>query len=996
MDTLDVAALRMNEISLNNPRLEDYAEHSDSREPLSIINNRDYNHQPQSRLSEANLEGSDRADARRPDQFRNLFSLFRSRVQTHAQKQFIFYLPGQLKAEPLSISYSEFFSRVERVAGQLLTLCHAPGCIFLLHFNTHYDNLLYFWAVTCAGFTPAMSSPSSANIDHRRAHLLHLRTLLNDPICFTRQVLAAEFSCQNALKVIPVEDLPPVEGKPWLEIDGSSQPLSQGQFKDDVDVAALMLTSGSTGHSKAVCLTHKQILKSIQGKCEALGTSSETIFFNWIGADHVACLTEMHGHGLWVGTDQVYAQAADVVADPLSFWNIVCKHRVAHTFAPNFFLASLLRALTSAEGSSLLQQTDASALRIIVTGGEANVVDTCLALSKLLQASGIPINCLKPAFGMTETCGGSIYSHLFPQHDVLQGYDFASVGKCINGMQMRVVDDDGKTLPQGTEAIGNLEVSGPVIFAQYLNNEKATKSSFRGEWFMTGDQATIDSSGQLCLTGRTKELLIINGVNYSPTAIEAALENIEGVVPSFVLVLPYRPKNAETEGLCVLYLPSYNEDDTDARESTNNAISSAVLLQVGIRPLIIPVDKSVLQKTTLGKLPRGRLSRALHSGDLDHFQHSNEDQMARHRAANFEAPSNATEQLIIDTFLKTLQIGNLQIGITTDLFAMGINSIDLIKIKQRLQSGLGRADIPTITIISNPTARGLAKALRTPEEPVLGYNPLVALSSRGSKAPLWLIHPGVGEVLIFLALASYIKDRPVYAMRARGFEAGELPFANSEEIISTYLTVIKQTQKHGPYAIAGYSFGSMIAFELAKRLRQTDEVRFLGVFNLPPHIKMRMRQLDWPKCLLHLCYFLNFFSEEYAHRMYPLLQQQTREETLQHILDVTPPERLVELGLDAAKLRNWANVAFGLQSSAVDYEPSGEVDCLDVFCAVPLPEVAKNMDDWIEKHLSKWRDFSSEEPCFHRVDGAHYTMISPTHVHTFQKTLKMALEQRGI
>ena len=926
------------------------------------------------------------------DQHDNLISLLSKRAQSNPQRGFTFYEKGRIKESPRSIRYPEFLTLIADAASQIYQLDVKPGSIFLLHFNNHFDNLLYFWAVTYAGYIPAMSTPFSNNLDQRRADIIHLFNLLENPVCLTRQSLLSEFSCQSALRPYIVEGLPAsIEGVIVRECK-FSPPINQGRFKRKEDVAALMLTSGSTGSSKAVCLTHGLILKSISSKCSTLQTSTQTPFFNWIGADHVACLTEMHGHALWAGADQVYAQATDIVANPLAFLEIVLKHRIAHGFAPNFFLSSLSRALHTPEGLALRKTMNLSCLQTIVTGGEANVVETCLALSELLSSHGAPKNCLKPAFGMTETSGGSIYNKLFPSHDVQQGYEFASVGKPIEGLEMRVTDDDGKELPHGST--GSLQVRGPTVFARYLNNPEATLEAFHNGWFLTGDQGMIDAAGHLSLTGRAKELLIINGLNYSPHAIEASLESIEGAIPSYTLVFPYRTKGSDTEGLCVVYNPTYSQDDVEARVSANNAISSAVLLQVGVRPLIIPLNDKILQKSTLGKLPRNKIRKAFDRGEYNTLRKLNEDQVVSHRAMHFEAPSTALEQYIIDTFVDVLGLEGVQLGATTNLFAMGINSINIITIKQRLQKYLVK-DIPTITVISNPTARELAEALKA----INGhreYNPVVVLQGAGSKAPLWLIHPGVGEVLVFLALASHFKDRPVYAMRARGFEVDEVYFENFDETVSTYIDWIRRKQPNGPYAIAGYSFGSIIAFEVTKILQRTDEIRFLGIFNLPPHIKFRMRQLDWTNCLLHLCYFLNFFSEDYAHQMHPILQQQSRENALKHVLDIAPRDRMEELGLDDKKLSNWVDLANSLQSSAIDYEPSGEVECLDIFAAVPLAAVAKDMDDWINNHLSKWRDFSKTPPQYHRVDGAHYTMISPAHVHTFQKTLKAVLQQRGI
>jgi thioesterase domain-containing protein len=247
-----------------------------------------------------------------------------------------------------------------------------------------------------------------------------------------------------------------------------------------------------------------------------------------------------------------------------------------------------------------------------------------------------------------------------------------------------------------------------------------------------------------------------------------------------------------------------------------------------------------------------------------------------------------------------------------------------------------------------------------------------------------------------LKLASYFEDRPVYAIRARGFEEGEAPFDSLDDVLATYLAKIKQYQPTGPYAIVGYSFGSMIAFELAKLLLPKDEVKLLGVLNLPPHIKFRMRQLDWTNCVLQLSYFLKLFSEEYAHSQYAQLCQLPRQEALQRILNAGAVGRLVELGLDGPKLANWADVAYRLQASAVDYEPSGMVDNIDIFCAIPLTEVADNLEDWKTNHLSKWVEFSRTAPQFHDVDGSHYTMLDQGNVYSFQKRLKVVLQNRGI
>lgn len=213
----------------------------------------------------------------------------------------------------------------------------------------------------------------------------------------------------------------------------------------------------------------------------------------------------------------------------------------------------------------------------------------------------------------------------------------------------------------------------------------------------------------------------------------------------------------------------------------------------------------------------------------------------------------------------------------------------------------------------------------------------------------------------------------------------------------TYHAAIKETQPTEPYAIAGYSYGTMLAFETAKILEGNgDEVRFLGSFNLPPHIKDRMSQLIWSECLLHLSYFLDIITETTASELSAPLRSLNKEEALANVVKIANPTRMAELSLTSEALYNWANLAFKLQGIAKEYEPKGSVACMDVFYAIPLAAVARSKKEWVEGPLSKWRDFVKEAPRYHEVDGAHYTMISPENVQRFAKKLRLVLQARSL
>jgi hypothetical protein len=173
---------------------------------------------------------------------------------------------------------------------------------------------------------------------------------------------------------------------------------------------------------------------------------------------------------------------------------------------------------------------------------------------------------------------------------------------------------------------------------------------------------------------------------------------------------------------------------------------------------------------------------------------------------------------------------SVQIGRNSDLFALGISSIDLLQLKSSRQKALKIDDIPITTMFPHPVLHELAEALDLLKQKY-NFSPVVVLQPHGDKTSIWFVHSGLGEILIFMNLARHITDRPVYAPRARGFD-GEPHFCSLDELVTTYHSAIKSTQLEGPFAMAGYAVGSIAAFEIAKRMQsQGDVVKFLGVFD---------------------------------------------------------------------------------------------------------------------------------------------------------------------
>ena len=927
----------------------------------------------------------------------DLKSILDTAAENHEAGCIINY-PGSGVADIASgrrLSYKELRDQARSNATLLSdSLNFKKNCLVLLHFKDHLDNIIWFWSVVYADCTPVMSTPFTDNAEQRQKHIQHLHDLFDGSPCITSSTSLEDFSKQVLIKPVVVEDM----------LQKSSKQISHrsGRPSQVTDPALLMLTSGSSGNSKAVCLSHAQIFAAIKGKASVVKLDTRSAFLNWVGLDHVAGLIEIHLQAMYLGMDQVHVPASTVIADPFSFLKLVSRHRVSRSFAPNFYLAKLRQCIESNDPRAK-KSLDLSCLSYLASGGESNHTQMCSAVANLLHIKyGAPEDVIVPGFGMTETCAGAIFNTNFPFYDVRSGLEFASVGKCMPGIEMRVTRA-GAASPTLPNEPDDLEIRGPVLFTRYYNNASATRDAFTEDgWFKTGDQAIIDSAGYLRLVGRSKEVINVNGVKYLPHELEIAIDDasIAGATSSYTVCLSLLTKDSTTEKIHVFYLPTYLPEDTKARVQTLDSIVSIVMLQSRTRPYVLPLDRQALQKTTLGKISRAKIKRGFEQGEYAMHQRVDHEAIRKFKEQRSLAraePSSGLEKLLMREFCEVLDLNVEDIDTDSSIFSMGVTSVDLIRLKRNIEKNLSPPrDIPMIALLTNPTIRTLAKTIASSEGP-MGYDPVVRMQHQGTKTPLWLVHPGVGEVLVFINLAKHITDRPVYALRAQGFNAGESPFESIQEAVMTYHAAIKTTQPTGPYAIAGYSYGTMLAFEITKILNDHgDEVRFLGSFNLPPNIKDRMSQLIWSECLLHLSYFLDLITETTASALSAPLRPLTKPEALTKLIETANPTRMAELSLTPDSLHNWTNLAFALQSIAKEYEPEGRVACMDVFYAIPLAAVAQTKQEWLEGPLSKWGDFVREAPRYHEVDGAHYTMISPEHVRGFAKRLKSVLQARGL
>ncbi|MEU9789586.1 non-ribosomal peptide synthetase [Streptomyces sparsogenes] len=882
---------------------------------------------------------------------------------------------GELTRQP----YPELLDSALRMLTGLRSRGLEPRDKVALLLDDQREFLTVFWACLLGGFVPCPMVPLPGDPARWAAQLAHVDRLLDRPLLVTTEAMRAELPEVPGLAVAPVEGL------------GGGEPAPDIHRADPEDLALLVLTSGSTGNSKAVMLSHGNLLASMAGKADKQRLTAADTTFNWISYDHVAALLEAHMLPLSVGANQLHAPASLILEEPLRFLRIVSRHKVTMTFTPNFLLGPLNSAVyeLAEETASGGEGLDLSALRHIVSGGEANVVATGEAFLANYAPYGLRPSALWPAFGMTETCAGSIYNRDFPAADA--GQEFANLGTPIKALSIRVADDEHRALPPGE--VGELQLSGPMITAGYYNNEQATREAFTPDgWFRSGDLGRIDD-GRLTLVGRSKDSIIVNGVNYFSHELEAVLEQLDGVAGGYVAAFPTRRPGSDTEQLVVAVAPETAEDDEAGLYRLLTAVRSTVVMHWGFRPsLILPLPKEAFPKTSLGKTLRQRMRARLESGGFDEVI-ARVAELTTRRLGGYTAPEGERERVLAEIYAEMFELAPDEVSVTASFFDLGGTSLDILRLRRQVARRLGVADLPVITVLTAPSVRQLAARLgEGGASAARAYDPVVPLQSRGDKTPLFCVHPGVGEVLVFVNLAKYfVGDRPFYALRARGFNEGEKPFESFEEMVGTYVDAIRATQPHGPYAVAGYSYGGAVAFEIAKALEaQGERVDFVGSFNLPPHIKYRMDELDFVETATNLAFFLDLINKKQSLDLPGQLRGLPKEEQLAHLLEIAPPDRLAELDLDLAKFTAWAELAGGLTDLGRTYTPTGTTRSMTVFYAIPL---RGTKEDWLNNELRRWDEHTTEANRYIDVPGEHYTLMGPQHVAAFQAILRRELDR---
>ncbi len=503
-------------------------------------------------------------------------------------------------------SYAQLCRDAEAILGGLRRLGLMPGDKVIFQLDRTEDFLTAFWGCALGGFVPLplAISPTYQSATGALAKLQNAWHMLGRPV-----VLAGD-ALEPAVRTLPrFLDLPDFRAASMSQLRSGGGDIHWHTSHED-DLVLLLLTSGSTGLPKAVMLNHRNLLARSAGTCQKHGYASDEVSLNWFPLDHVGGIVMFHLRDVFLACRQIHAPIELVLERPLRWLDWIDHHKATITWAPNFAYGLINDQAPAIQSG----RWDLSSLKFILNAGEAIVARTTRRFLSLLAPHGLRGDCMHPAWGMSETSSAFSYSDRFRVETSSDSDPFVGVGEPLPGATIRIVDATDQCIGEGE--IGRLQVKGSQVTPGYFDHPSLNAESFTSDgWFKTGDLGTL-VDGQLTITGREKDVIIINGINYHGHEIEAVVEEIAGIEPSFTAATAVRDPGGETDKLAVFFHTQHT--DPLERQVLAREVRSRIVTRVGVNPsYLLPLEKRDIPKTAIGKIQRAELRKRLESGEFE-------------------------------------------------------------------------------------------------------------------------------------------------------------------------------------------------------------------------------------------------------------------------------------------------------------------------------------------------------------------------------------------
>jgi amino acid adenylation domain-containing protein len=553
--------------------------------------------------------------------------------------------------------------------------------------------------------------------------------------------------------------------------------------KHDADNAAYILyTSGSTGNPKGVAVPHRGVVRLVRDQ-NYMRFSSDLVFLQMGNLCFDASTFEIWGallNGAKLVVQPQQKPTLREIADTLR------KHQVTSVLFPTGLFNMLVDE----------QLDDLRGLRHLVTGGDVMSPAHARKALKVL-GRGVIVN----AYGPTEN---SVIVTCHAVDNEAQLGSTVPIGTPIANTEAYILDETLRPVPIG--APGELYAGGEGVAIGYwqrpdLSAEKFIPDPFSGRpgarLYRTGDLARWRQDGTIEFIGRADTQVKLRGFRIELGEIESAMDNTRRLKDRVVLCREDRPGDKQ---LVAYLVPTDNtlpqeELINDVREHLRLTLPAHMLPSAFVVLPSFPLNQS-------GKLDRKALPKPHHSPPVLRAQHV--------------APRTDTEKQL--SAIWSAVLGMDDVGIHDNFFDIGGHSLTGIQVLTRVEQHFGKT-IPLKNLFIAPTVALMAELIQEKKaQPTFTH--LVPVQPNGSRPPIFCVHGDEANNF----LPKYLgEDQPFYAISHQGEDGKPIRLTSVEHMAAAFIREIRTVQPRGPYQLSGYSFGGIIAYEIAQQLRKAGE-----------------------------------------------------------------------------------------------------------------------------------------------------------------------------
>jgi len=608
--------------------------------------------------------------------------------------------------------------------------------------------------------------------------------MLEDSKC---NIAISSESCFSQLPIAKNRNIIVLE-KEWAKISNESTGKVYSSAHPR-SLAYIMYTSGSTGKPKGVMIEHENVVSLVNNPGYISLTSGDVLLST--GSPSFDATTFEYWGMLLNGGKLVLCDAETFLNSTL------LKEEIAtHKVNIMWFTTSLFNQLVNIDNSVFEK------LKTILVGGEKLSEKHIDKIRKIYPAIEI-INGYGPTenttFSLTYKISETEISNTIP------------IGKPLNNRFAYVLDEKQQICSVGI--VGELYVGGAGLGRGYLNRPDLTRERFlpdpfsnlsSGKMYKTGDLVRRLADGNVEYIGRSDDQVKIRGFRIEMPEIEAVLHQCPMVKHCVVTV----NEDSGEKRLIAYIVPEGRFN----REAINGYLRKK-LPDYMIPKVLIELDKIPL--TNNGKADKKALPKP--------------DVQQNYETYEYVAPKTEFQKVLAEVWMSIL--GCRRISLNDDFFELGGHSLLALKAMLAIEKKTGKR-LPLAMLLENSTIEKFSAVVERKNEEIK-WDSFVPIKPSGTKPPIYFIHGAGLNVLTFRSISKHLHpEQPVYGLQAKGLNGKDEPLSRMEDIAAHYIGEILKHNPNGPYALAGYSFGGLIAYEMAKQLKELKkDVILLALFD---------------------------------------------------------------------------------------------------------------------------------------------------------------------